>query len=110
MPVLKVVAAVGGDVVTVTREGVFLGGELLQVAAPLADRQARPLDPLPVGEYRLGPQELWLYTPAPRSWDSRFYGPLDVSAVLGRVRSVWTWAPNRHLSTAPPPNPRRPHR
>lgn len=89
-PVLKRVGAVGGDIVVVTPAGVFVGGERLQVAAPQEDSRGRPLKPLPAGDYRLEPRELWLYTPEPRSWDSRFYGPQHASAVLGCVRSVWT--------------------
>ncbi|MCP3959293.1 MAG: conjugative transfer signal peptidase TraF [bacterium] len=106
-PVLKRVGATGGDVVAVTVESVFVGGELLQVAAPRTDSHGRSLTTLPVGEYRLALQELWLYTTEPRSWDSRFYGPVDGSAVLGRVQPVWTWGAVEDATDASGSNGRR---
>ena len=89
-PALKRVGAANGDVVVVRPDGVFVGGVMLQAAAPREDSRGHSLEPMPVGEYRLASQELWLFTTEPRSWDSRFYGPLSASTVLGCVRSVWT--------------------
>ncbi len=106
-PVLKRVGAMGGDVVMLTVEGVFLNGEVLQLAAPGTDSRGRSLSPLPAGEYRLGNQELWLYTSEPRSWDSRFYGLVPASAVLGRVQPVWTWRPIVDSAAVPRFNERR---
>ncbi len=98
-PVLKRVGALGGDIVTVSDEGVFVDGALLQAAGPRIDSQGRPLEPLASGQYRMAPQDLWLSTPEPRSWDSRYYGPVLASAVLGRVRPVWTLSPEDSSGT-----------
>lgn len=93
--VLKRIGAVGSEVVVVSPDGVFVAGVPLQAAAPRSDRRGRPLLPVPAGEYPLAPGELWLYTSEPRSWDSRYYGPVEVSSVLGRVQPVWLFDSGR---------------
>lgn len=99
-PVVKRVGAVGGDTVLVSPAGVFVEGRYLQAAAPAADSRGRPLVPWPAGACRLARGELWLYSPRADSWDSRFYGPVHRSAVLGTVRPVWTASSSSPASTA----------
>ena len=92
-PVVKLVGAQGGDHVQVTTEGVLVNGRRLQDLAPPVDSHGRSLLSVAPGDYELGVDELWLYSPHPSSWDSRFFGPVSVSAVLGTVRPIWTRAP-----------------
>ncbi|MCP4987836.1 MAG: conjugative transfer signal peptidase TraF [Colwellia sp.] len=101
-PVLKRVGAVGGDVVTVDDGGVHVDGRWLQPPAPRRDRRGRPLTPWPPGVHEIADGELWLYTPETASWDSRYYGPVAVASVVGRVKATLTpWPP----LPASPPNP-----
>jgi conjugative transfer signal peptidase TraF len=88
--VVKRVGAVGGDVVRVSPNGVFVDGSFLEKEAPMTDSQGRPLVPLLEGTWHLGCDHLWLYSDHANSWDSRFYGPVHRSAVLGTVRPLWT--------------------
>ena len=87
-PVLKIVAATAGDVVDVGTD-VRVNGAYLQPAPPIEDSAGRLLDHA-VGRYELGPGELWLYSPSPHSWDSRFFGPVRTESALGLVRPLLT--------------------
>ncbi len=93
-PVVKRVGARSGDHVQVTTDGVFVNGRRLQDPAPAIDSRGRSLASVATGDYELGAGELWLYSPHSSSWDSRFFGPVSVSAVLGTVRPIWARAPS----------------
>ena len=82
-PLLKIIAAVGGDRVSVTAQGVRLRGRLLANSAPLrADSLKRVLS---WSRARIVPAgDVWLTGVAPRSWDSRYWGPVPYSAVRAR--------------------------
>jgi conjugative transfer signal peptidase TraF len=85
-PLLKVVAGVPGDEVTVSARGVAVNGCVLPNSAPLAfDGSDRPLKAWPLGRYHLGPNQLWLYAGNPRSWDSRYWGPAVTTSIMGRA-------------------------
>ena len=89
-PVLKFVAAAGGDVVELNGD-IRVNGNYLQPAPPLKDRAGRPLETFPAGHYELAAGELWLYSPSAHSWDSRLFGPVPLENVLGVVQTVWIW-------------------
>lgn len=91
-PVAKVVAAVGGDTVRVSRAGVTVRGRLLANSAPReVDSQGHPL-PDVRGTYLLALGDVWLYSGYnPKSFDSRYYGPLPDSLLLGEAAPLWTW-------------------
>lgn len=90
-PLIKPVAAVGGDVVTVTPAGVAVDGKLLANTRPLArDEAGRTLHPVPAGSYRVAPGELWLLSGHDsRSFDSRYFGGVPVANVIGVARPLW---------------------
>jgi len=88
-PVMKRVGAVGGDVVRITDNSVQVNGRFLQTAGPEFDRLERRLHALPAGRYELSPTELWVYSENAHSWDSRFFGPVPRSNVLGAVDPLW---------------------
>ena len=90
-PVVKPVAAVMGDVVTVTAYGVAVNGSAIPNTEALPEDSAgRPLAAMPQGNYRVSNGEIWLIAPAnPRSWDSRYFGPVPVSAIQGAAQPLW---------------------
>ncbi|MBD5634187.1 MAG: S26 family signal peptidase [Candidatus Eremiobacteraeota bacterium] len=94
-PILKIVAAVGGDVVRLRPDAVFVDGYPLPGSATQArDTHGRALAHIPRGTYRLRPGEVWLWTPNPKSWDSRYFGPLPVANVDGYANlmlAFWDW-------------------
>ena len=79
-PVLKIAAAVGGDTVTLTGDGMTVNGIGLPNSRPRReDRKGRPL-PHPLRESLvLAPDEVWLHNPAADSWDSRYFGPVPLA-------------------------------
>jgi conjugative transfer signal peptidase TraF len=88
--VLKIVAAAAGTAVDVQPEGLTINGRPVAHSAVLArDSHARELPHMPWGSYTIAPGELWLLsTYDPRSWDSRYYGPVPITAVIATARPV----------------------
>lgn len=92
-PLLKTVGALGGDVVAVMDAGVSVDGTLLTGTVPLKrDGAGRELTWFATSNYRLRPDEVWLTASAnPRSFDSRYFGPVPVSHVIGLAQPIWTF-------------------
>lgn len=88
--VLKRVAAVAGDRVTVAPDGLAVNGVRLPSTPLLArDSQGRPLPTPPAEGFRLRPGEVFLLSDfIPNSWDSRYYGPIDRRWVRSTARPV----------------------
>lgn len=91
VPLLKRIGAVAPQSVCVGAGHVRIDGVV--VAAVLAeDGVGRPLSPwaqcraLSVGELFL------LSNVHPASFDSRYFGPVEASAVIGRAHPLWTWS------------------
>jgi len=88
-PVLKYVAAVGGDVVELSATGMKVNGAVLPHTAPQnEDSCGRPLRAWPFGRYIVRHGEAWLVVPLPRSFDSRYFGPVDVRGLSRRMSLV----------------------
>jgi conjugative transfer signal peptidase TraF len=95
-PVGKPIFAVAGDTVEVrggilVRNGVsFPGSRCLSV-----DAAGRPLHSVPDGTYLALRGTLWvLSASSPRSWDSRYYGPVPASGVQAVLHPLWVAAPS----------------
>jgi conjugative transfer signal peptidase TraF len=90
-PLVKPIAAIAGDLVTVSVAGVTVNGEPVPGTAPLAaDSAGRSLTPFPAGVYRVAPGALWLLSGHDsRSFDSRYFGPVPAPNVQGVARPLW---------------------
>jgi len=89
-PVLKYVVATGGSHVDVTHAGIVVNGRLLDNSiARRNDRHGRPIPHFHFGAYRLGEDEVWLYSPAPWSWDSRYFGPVSKAEIIGAASPLF---------------------
>ncbi len=91
VPLVKQVAAVGGDEVC-RRKGegqdeIAINGQVVAEALE-KDTDGRPL-PKWEGCLHLATGEFFLLQPHPRSFDSRYFGPVLRCDVLGVVRRVW---------------------
>jgi len=88
VPLVKRVAAMAGDAVCVRDRAVSIDGR--QVADQLAtDHEGRAL-PAWSGCRTLGPDEIFLLmADAPDSFDGRYFGPVPVSAVVGKLVPLW---------------------
>lgn len=89
LPLVKTVAAVPGDKVAVTRQAVLVNGRPLPGSQPQAlDGQGRPM-PVAWQAGRLPDGQYWLASPAPRSYDSRYFGPVERGDLLGVATLIW---------------------
>ncbi|MCH4267313.1 MAG: S26 family signal peptidase [Brevundimonas sp.] len=85
---LKRVVALGGERVCAADEGVMAPGR----RAPRLERDRRGMDLPAWRECRaLEPDELFLLGDTPGSFDSRYFGPVRRSDVVGVYREVLTW-------------------
>ena len=87
-PMLKTIAAVTGDTVTVSTDGMSVNGVHLPRSNALTqDSKGRPLVGMAIGTYHVPWTVVWLYAGHdPRSYDSRYYGGLPTSNIIG---SAW---------------------
>ena len=89
-PIGKMVAALPGDTVVVTSDGITVNGTLQSHSRALAtDLNGRELPQLVGRSYVIGRDCIWLLAPSKRSFDSRYLGPLVARNVLARVQPVW---------------------
>jgi conjugative transfer signal peptidase TraF len=87
---LKSVMAVAGDEVDVTPAGVAVNGCLLARShAAVRDWSGRRLPAWPHGRYLLGSDQVWLYAPVDRSWDSRYWGPVAAADVQAEATPLF---------------------
>jgi conjugative transfer signal peptidase TraF len=85
-PLVKVVAGVPGDEVTISARGVAVNGCMLPHSRAVAsDRSGRRMSRWPSGRYHLGRGQVWLYAANDRSWDSRYWGPATTANILARA-------------------------
>ncbi len=90
VPAVKRVAALAGDVVCADSGIVVINDQV--VADTLAiDRQGRPL-PAWKGCRVLGEDDVFLLMAGVRaSFDGRYFGPINRTAIIGRLAPLWTW-------------------
>jgi conjugative transfer signal peptidase TraF len=101
VPLLKHVAAKAGQRICRTGDVVSVDGRTVAIAQT-RDSRGRPL-PAWRGCRTLRTGELLLLNPAvPDSLDSRYFGPLPASAVIGRATPLYLRTPS------PPPSPVNP--
>ena len=99
-PLLKYAIALAGDVVELSDRGLEVDGQLVDAhKIARVDRNGRALASMPDGTYHLGAGDVWLYSPAEYSWDSRYFGPAKLHDVLGTAVPLWT----TDRSGEPPP-------
>ena len=86
-PMLKTIAAIGGDTVRVSPNGMSVNGVLLPHSRALSrDGKGRPLSSIAPGTYMVPRTVIWLYAAHdPRSFDSRYYGGLPARDVMGHA-------------------------
>lgn len=91
VPILKRIGAVAPQSVCVQGQTVRIDGAVVAIART-HDGARRPLQVW--SQCRaLAAGELFLFSDTNEaSFDSRYFGPIAVSAVLGIARSLWTWS------------------
>jgi conjugative transfer signal peptidase TraF len=90
-PLLKPIAAVAGDIVEVTGDGLAVNGAAIADSAPLArDDAGRTLPAIPIGARLVRPGEVWLVSDYSRkSFDSRYFGGVPVANIQAAATPIW---------------------
>ena len=87
----KLVVAMEGDVVDLHQESLVINGVSLSSNRTLdRDHLGRRMPHFPWGIHALGPSQVWLFSPHPAAFDSRYFGPVPASRIRSVVRPVWT--------------------
>ena len=89
----KPVVAVEGDIVTLTDAAVSVNGFAIPNSAPVAADGAGALMPsMRRGLYQVAPGTAWVISSyTPWSFDSRYFGAIELSSVRGQARPIWTF-------------------
>ena len=91
-PLMKPIVAVQGDLVEISLRGVYVNGGLLPNSRALPfDTKSRLLKHWPFGAYRVSPGTAWVISSFnSRSFDSRYFGPIQLSSVRSHLRRLLT--------------------
>jgi conjugative transfer signal peptidase TraF len=92
-PLLKPVVASGTDIVELSAKGISINGsEPLPNSAPRAqDTAGRSLEHYPYGFYPYVHGRVWVVSSHnPRSFDSRYFGPIPVASIKRHLRPLFT--------------------
>ncbi|CDZ42246.1 Conjugative transfer signal peptidase TraF [Neorhizobium galegae bv. officinalis] len=90
-PLIKTVAALPGQRVDIT-DHVLVDGRLVPASSVWrTDGEGRAINPDAGGV--VPPHHLFLYSPFASSYDSRYFGPVPDSGILGLARPVLTFEP-----------------
>lgn len=91
-PILKEVVATAGDEVELMSEGIAVNGRVVDRSQRrIVDSLGRPLELFPLGRRIVRNDEIWvLGVHRERSWDSRYFGPISSSSIVGVARPLLT--------------------
>ena len=95
-PLLKPVAAIAGDRVTLDEKGFWVNGELISKSrAEDQDRLGRPLPALSFSSAIVPEGEVWLLSSVhASSFDSRYFGAVKVAGIEGVAAPMWVFSRN----------------
>lgn len=89
-PIGKRVAALAGDTVRFSKEGIYVNNILIPDSEPEEkDSQGRVL-PSYKGEITLALHEVVLVNPKKDSFDSRYFGPININDIYATIRPILT--------------------
>lgn len=90
-PLIKTVMAVAGQQVEIIRTVRIDGEEIPHSVLTRSDGMGRPL--IAARGERIPPGHVFLHSPFPGSWDSRYFGTVPTASILGLAQEVLTFAP-----------------
>jgi conjugative transfer signal peptidase TraF len=88
VPLVKRVGAVSGDRICAFGAVVAIDGRPAAIRFS-RDRRGRPM-PWWRGCTTLRDGRIFLLSPVPDAFDSRYFGPVEASAIVGRATPLWT--------------------
>ncbi|MDQ0323114.1 conjugative transfer signal peptidase TraF [Pararhizobium capsulatum DSM 1112] len=90
-PLIKTVIAVAGQHVQIGVSVSVDGRGVSSSSLAIRDGKGRPLTPVPSGI--VPPGYVFLHSAFPGSYDSRYFGPVPISGILGMAQEVFTYVP-----------------
>jgi conjugative transfer signal peptidase TraF len=90
-PLIKMIIATEGQRIEIGADVHIDGLRIPQSAVLSTDGRGRALHPDAGGTVPSG--KVFLHSPYPASWDSRYFGPIPASGILGLAEEVLTYAP-----------------
>lgn len=90
-PLIKIIAAVAGQVIAITTTVIIDGTPLPNSSVRSADAEGRPLPRFTGGQVPL--DAVFLHSDFGGSYDSRYFGPLPAKGILGLARPVLVFSP-----------------
>jgi len=90
-PLIKTVIAVAGQNAKIGASVSVDGRVVFSSSLPPRDGNGRPLTPFPSGI--VPPGYVFLHSAFPGSYDSRYFGPVPASGILGLAQEVFTYVP-----------------
>ena len=90
-PLIKTVIAVAGQHIEIGVSVSVDGWGVSSSSLALRDGKGRPLTPFPSGI--VPPGYVFLHSAFPGSYDSRYFGPVPISGILGLAQEVFTYVP-----------------
>ena len=90
-PLIKTVIAVAGQHIEIGVSVSVDGREVSSSSLAQRDGKGRPLTPFPSGI--VPPGYVFLHSAFPGSYDSRYFGPVPISGILGLAQEVFTYVP-----------------
>lgn len=92
-PLGKYVLATEGDRLRITPGGITVNGQPVDSSAVYyRDSRGRELPHYPFGEHVVGPDSLFMFSGHhPRSFDSRYFGPVPRESIISTARPLWTF-------------------
>lgn len=86
--IVKLMQGMPGDRVTVTADSVSVNGQQFADGLPLLDRLNKPASRFRRDEY-LATGKFWFMGTSADSYDSRYWGTVDSSQIIGRAYAIW---------------------
>jgi conjugative transfer signal peptidase TraF len=95
LPLMKPIAALPGDRIEVGVHGIAVnGGHIPLSRAFPRDGAGRALPHIAPGAYTVRPGEVWVVSHYNvRSFDSRYFGPIQIARLKASTSPVFTWGP-----------------
>ncbi|YCI06429.1 conjugative transfer signal peptidase TraF (plasmid) [Ensifer sp. D2-11] len=90
-PLIKTVVAIAGQRIEIGVDVRVDGHEIVKSRIVQTDGKRRSLDVYVGGIVPAG--NVFLHSPYSASWDSRYFGPIPASGILGLAQEVLTYAP-----------------
>lgn len=93
IPLLKPIAAIPGDTVTIRRDGnAAVNGR------GIPNTSANAVLAWPAGTYAVAPGQVWVFsTYSADSFDSRYFGPVDTANILGTARPIMVYGSTSNM-------------